>query len=166
MEFIRRVVLGIVFFAHGAQKMLGWFGGYGFTGTMGFFTGTMHIPAFFAFLAIAAEFFGGLGLVLGLLTRVAAFGIVSPAPARPLQGTEGPPTAANTGCEDRSGGLEPVVPLGTGAGDCHTEHIGSLAPSRISTVLAVEISIGRSPALAQEPASAHQHNGGRESELG
>ena len=72
---ILRVVLGIVFFAHGAQKMLGWFGGYGFTGTMGFFTGALHIPAFFAFLAIAAEFFGGLGLLLGLLTRVAAFGI-------------------------------------------------------------------------------------------
>ncbi len=72
---ILRVVLGIVFFAHGAQKMLGWFGGYGFTGTMGFFTGTMHIPAFFALLAIAAEFFGGLGLILGLFTRVAAFGI-------------------------------------------------------------------------------------------
>jgi putative oxidoreductase len=72
---ILRVVLGIVFFAHGAQKMLGWFGGYGFAGTMGFFTGMMHIPAFFAFLAIAAEFFGGLGLILGLLTRVAAFGI-------------------------------------------------------------------------------------------
>jgi putative oxidoreductase len=70
-----RVVLGIVFFAHGAQKMLGWFGGYGFTGTMGFFTGALHIPAFFAFLAIAAEFFGGLGLILGLFTRIAAFGI-------------------------------------------------------------------------------------------
>jgi putative oxidoreductase len=55
--------------------MLGWFGGYGFTGTMGFFTERMHIPAFLAFLAIAAEFFGGLGLILGLLTRVAAFGI-------------------------------------------------------------------------------------------
>ena len=72
---ILRVVLGIVFFAHGAQKMLGWFGGYGFSGTMGFFTGTMHIPALFAFLAIVAEFLGGLGLILGLLTRVAAFGI-------------------------------------------------------------------------------------------
>jgi len=72
---ILRVVLGVVFFAHGAQKMLGWFGGYGFSGTMGFFTGTMHIPAVFAFLAIAAEFFGGLGLLLGLLTRVAAFGV-------------------------------------------------------------------------------------------
>jgi putative oxidoreductase len=74
---ILRLVLGAVFFAHGAQKMLGWFGGYGFTGTMGFFTGVMHIPAPFAFLAIAAEFFGGLGLIFGLLTRVAAFGIFS-----------------------------------------------------------------------------------------
>ena len=72
---ILRLVVGVIFFAHGAQKMLGWFGGYGFTGTMGFFTGVMHIPASFAFLAIAAEFFGGLGLIFGLLTRVAAFGI-------------------------------------------------------------------------------------------
>ena len=70
-----RLVLGIVFFAHGAQKMLGWFGGYGFSGTMGFLTSEMHIPAVFAFLAIAAEFFGSLGLILGLLTRIAAFGI-------------------------------------------------------------------------------------------
>ena len=72
---IVRVVLGIIFFAHGSQKMLGWFGGYGFSGTMGFFTGPMHIPAPLAFLAIAAEFFGGLGLILGFLTRIAAFGI-------------------------------------------------------------------------------------------
>jgi putative oxidoreductase len=72
---IIRVLLGVVFFAHGAQKMLGWFGGYGFSGTMGFFTGGLHIPAVFAFLAIAAEFFGGLGLIFGALTRVAAFGI-------------------------------------------------------------------------------------------
>jgi putative oxidoreductase len=72
---ILRSVLGLVFFAHGAQKMLGWFGGYGFSGTMGYFTGTAHIPAVFAFLAIAAEFFGGLGLMFGFLTRIAAFGI-------------------------------------------------------------------------------------------
>jgi putative oxidoreductase len=72
---ILRVVLGVVFFAHGSQKMLGWFGGSGFTATMGSFTGYMHIPAPFAFLAIAAEFFGALGLILGLLTRIAAFGI-------------------------------------------------------------------------------------------
>lgn len=72
---ILRLVLGVVFFAHGAQKALGWFGGYGFTGTMGAFTHMMHIPAPFAFLAIMAEFLGGLGLILGLLGRVAAFGI-------------------------------------------------------------------------------------------
>ena len=70
-----RLILGIVFFAHGAQKMLGWFGGFGFKATMGYFTQTAHIPAVFAFLAISAEFFGGLGLILGLLSRIAAFGI-------------------------------------------------------------------------------------------
>jgi putative oxidoreductase len=72
---LMRLVLGVVFFAHGAQKMLGWFGGYGFSGTMGYFTHS-GIPAPLAFLAIAAEFFGGMGLVVGLLSRVAAFGIV------------------------------------------------------------------------------------------
>jgi putative oxidoreductase len=72
-----RLVLGVVFFAHGAQKVLGWWGGYGFTGTMGFFTGTMGIPAPLAFLAIMAEFLGGLGLIVGAVSRVAAFGIFS-----------------------------------------------------------------------------------------
>jgi putative oxidoreductase len=72
---LMRLILGIVFFAHGAQKLLGWFGGYGFSGTMGFLTSMMHIPAPFAFLAIMAEFLGGLGLILGLLARIAAFGI-------------------------------------------------------------------------------------------
>lgn len=72
-----RATLGLVIFAHGAQKMLGWFGGFGFEGTMNFFTTQMGIPALFAFLAIAAEFFGGLGLIVGLLTRVAAFGVAS-----------------------------------------------------------------------------------------
>jgi putative oxidoreductase len=70
-----RLVLGVVFFAHGAQKTLGWFGGYGFSGTMGFFTQQLGIPAPLAFLAICAEFLGGIGLVVGFLTRVAAFGI-------------------------------------------------------------------------------------------
>jgi putative oxidoreductase len=72
---VLRLVLGVVFFAHGAQKLLGWFGGPGFSGTMGLFTGYLHIPAPFALLAIAAEFLGGLGLILGFLTRIAAFGI-------------------------------------------------------------------------------------------
>ena len=72
---ILRLVLGVIFFAHGAQKMLGWFGGFGFAGTMNLFTSMLHIPAPLAFLAIAAEFFGGLGLIFGFLTRIAAFGI-------------------------------------------------------------------------------------------
>ena len=72
-----RLVLGVIFFAHGAQKMLGWFGGYGFHGTMGFFTQQMGIPAPLAFLAICAEFFGGLGLLVGLLSRIAALGIIT-----------------------------------------------------------------------------------------
>lgn len=72
---ILRLLLGLVFFAHGAQKVLGWFGGYGFSGTMGFFTHQMGIPAPFAALAIAAEFLGGIGLLLGFLGRIAAFGI-------------------------------------------------------------------------------------------
>jgi putative oxidoreductase len=72
---ILRLMLGFLIFAHGSQKVLGWFDGRGFSGTMHFFTAYLHIPAPFAFLAIAAEFFGGIGLIFGLLTRVAAFGI-------------------------------------------------------------------------------------------
>jgi putative oxidoreductase len=73
--FIIRFMLGIVFFPHGMQKLFGWFGGHGFAGTMGFFTGKLSIPVIFAFLAIMAEGLGSLGLITGLLTRVAAFGI-------------------------------------------------------------------------------------------
>lgn len=72
---IVRIGLGIVFFPHGMQKLLGWYGGYGFSGTFGFFTDTLHIPALFAVLAILAEGLGSLGLITGLFTRVAAFGI-------------------------------------------------------------------------------------------
>jgi putative oxidoreductase len=74
---IARLTLGIVMFPHGAQKALGWFGGYGFTGTMNFFEQQMHVPAPLAFLAIAAEFAGSIGLILGCVSRVAAFGIAS-----------------------------------------------------------------------------------------
>lgn len=69
-----RLVCGIVIFYHGAQKMLGWWGGPGFGNMMQGFE-SQGIPAVFAFLAIAAEFFGGIGLVLGCLSRIAAFGI-------------------------------------------------------------------------------------------
>jgi len=71
---VQRLLLGGVMLPHGAQKLLGWFGGYGFSGTMNFFTGTLHIPSALAFLVIASEAFGSLGLLLGLGTRLAAFG--------------------------------------------------------------------------------------------
>ena len=71
---ILRLILGIVFFIHGSQKALGWFGGYGYAGTMGFFA-QLGIPAPFGILAICAEFLGGLGLIVGFLSRIAAFGI-------------------------------------------------------------------------------------------
>jgi putative oxidoreductase len=70
-----RLVLGVIFFMHGAQKTLAWFGGYGFHATMHFFTANMGIPKAFAFLAIAAEFLGGIALIFGFLSRIAAFGI-------------------------------------------------------------------------------------------
>ena len=71
---ILRTTLAIVMFPHGAQKVFGWFGGHGFRGTMKFFTDS-GIPAILALLEIAAEFLGPLGLAVGLLTRIAAFGI-------------------------------------------------------------------------------------------
>ena len=72
---IIRVILGIVFFAHGAQKALGLFGGPGFSNTIGFFQ-QIGIPPWLAVLAIAAEFLGGLGLLVGFLARIAALGII------------------------------------------------------------------------------------------
>lgn len=72
---VARVALGLVILPHGAQKALGWFGGYGFNGTMGFFTQQLGIPAPLALLAIAAEFLGALALITGLLGRVSAFGV-------------------------------------------------------------------------------------------
>jgi putative oxidoreductase len=73
----QRAVLGSIMFPHGAQKLLGWFGGYGFSGTMGFFTDTMHLPAPLALLIIVAESVGAVALVLGAGTRLAAAGIAA-----------------------------------------------------------------------------------------
>ena len=69
---IARLALGAMILPHGAQKLLGWFGGYGFEGTMGFFTGTLGIPWILALAAILAEFFGGLALLAGIGVRLAA----------------------------------------------------------------------------------------------
>ncbi len=70
-----RLTLAIVFFPHGAQKVLGWFGGYGFDGTMGFLTGMMGIPYIFALLTIATEFLAPFALVAGFFTRIAALAL-------------------------------------------------------------------------------------------
>jgi len=72
---IARIVLGAIILPHGAQKLLGWFGGFGYRGTMNFFTQNMHIPYVFGLLAILAEFVGGLGLVLGLFGRASALAV-------------------------------------------------------------------------------------------
>ena len=70
-----RLVLGGLFWLTARKGR--WVGseGYGFTGTMGFFTGVLHIPA--AFLALCAEFLGGIGLIVGALAPIASFGVVS-----------------------------------------------------------------------------------------
>ncbi len=73
---VLRLALGVVMFPHGAQKVFGWFGGFGFSASLGMFTEKMHIPALLAVLVILAESAGSLGLITGLLTRVAAFGIL------------------------------------------------------------------------------------------
>ncbi|MBM3270368.1 MAG: DoxX family protein [Candidatus Sericytochromatia bacterium] len=70
-----RVALGLVILPHGLQKTVGWFGGFGLEGTLGFFTQQLHIPALLALLAIAAESLGALALIAGLGGRVAALGI-------------------------------------------------------------------------------------------
>lgn len=72
---VLRLALGIMMFPHGAQKMLGWFGGGGFSGTLGFFTQNLGMPAVLAFLVIIGEFFGSIALIIGFLSRVAALGV-------------------------------------------------------------------------------------------
>jgi putative oxidoreductase len=67
---ILRVFLGIIMFPHGAQKMLGWFGGYGFSGTLKFFSETMNFPWIIAFLIVAIEFIAPLGLIAGFAGRL------------------------------------------------------------------------------------------------
>jgi len=73
---IARLALGLTIFPHGAQKLLGWFGGYGFTGTMGYFTTQVHLPYIIGLLFILIEFFGSLFLIFGFLSRIAAIGFI------------------------------------------------------------------------------------------
>src|SRR4030043_1152820 len=72
---VLRVLLGVVIFPHGAQKLLGWFGGGGFNASMRWFESSFPIPTIFALLAILAESVGAVALVAGFFTRIAALAI-------------------------------------------------------------------------------------------
>ena len=74
---VARVALGAVMLPHGAQKLLGWFGGYGFQGTMGFLTTRVGLPYPIALLVILIESIGSLALVVGLAGRVMAAGVAA-----------------------------------------------------------------------------------------
>ena len=74
---IIRIVLGLILFPHGAQKLLGWFGGYGFSGTMGYLTGSAGLPWIIGFLVIIIEFFGALALIFGFATRIVSIGLIA-----------------------------------------------------------------------------------------
>lgn len=74
-HLVVRLALGVVFVAHGAQKVLGWFGGHGLRATIKAFKG-MGVPAPAAALAAFIEFLGGLALLVGFLARPAAVGII------------------------------------------------------------------------------------------
>jgi putative oxidoreductase len=74
VSLFQRVLLGSIVLAHGAQKLLGWFGGWGFEGTVAWFGDALHVPAPLAVLVILSDFFGSLLLIAGAFTRVAAFG--------------------------------------------------------------------------------------------
>ncbi|MFQ5825273.1 MAG: DoxX family protein [bacterium] len=69
-----RLALGVILFAHGSQKLFGWFGGAGLQSTLEFFSKNLGIPPLLSILDIIVEFFGGLALILGFLTRFAALG--------------------------------------------------------------------------------------------
>lgn len=72
-----RIPLGLIFLAHGSQKLLGLFGGSGLTATFSVFEQKFGIPPLFTLLAIIAEFGGGFGVLTGFLTRISAAGIAS-----------------------------------------------------------------------------------------
>ncbi|MBI1847149.1 MAG: DoxX family protein [Candidatus Rokubacteria bacterium] len=76
-HLVVRVVLGIIFFAHGAQKVFGWFGGPGLKGVIGYFKQALGVPAPLAALAAFTECFGGLAMIVGFLVRPAALGLIA-----------------------------------------------------------------------------------------
>ena len=77
LNLVVRLGLGIVFFAHGSQKVLGWFGGPGFRGTVAYMKQALGVPAPLAALATLTELLAGCGMLVGFLTRPAAIGIIA-----------------------------------------------------------------------------------------
>jgi putative oxidoreductase len=75
-HLVVRLALGVIFFAHGAQKVLGWFGGQGLRATVAGFEKGLGIPPAAAVIAAFIEFLGGLALIVGLLARPAALGLI------------------------------------------------------------------------------------------
>jgi putative oxidoreductase len=75
-QLIARLTLGLVLFPHGAQKMLGLFGGYGFTATIEALTNQMQLPWLIAFLVIIIEFFGAIFLIIGFANRIWSLAIL------------------------------------------------------------------------------------------
>ena len=73
---ILRIFLAIVVFPHGAQKLLGWFGGYGFSSSIGFLTQSVGLPWFVAFLVIILESIGAVALIVGIGTRIIAISYI------------------------------------------------------------------------------------------
>jgi putative oxidoreductase len=71
-QTLARIILGVIFFAHGSQKVFGWFGGPGLKQTLDTLTEVLGLPTILALAAVGAEFFGGAALILGLLARISA----------------------------------------------------------------------------------------------
>ena len=74
---VLRLILSLVMLPHGGQKLFGWFGGYGYKGTMDFFVGSMKLPWIVSLTIILLEFFGPLGLMFGFASRVWAIGLTA-----------------------------------------------------------------------------------------
>lgn len=70
VPLVLRIFLSVVIFPHGAQKLAGWFNGYGFEGTMSYFTNDVGLPWIIGVLVIIIEFFGPIFILVGLATRV------------------------------------------------------------------------------------------------
>lgn len=77
IALITRLVIGFVMLPHGAQKLLGWFGGYGFSGTLNFFTGTLGIPFIISLIVILTESIGSILLILGFAGRLSSLLLIS-----------------------------------------------------------------------------------------